>query len=752
MNGWKRVIGFLLIGAMAVSLLLITGCNSSDYVVTIHTDRSTIEANGRDKIKLSAEVQDRNGNKIETSEVEFYEGNTLIVYPEEYRTRTGGRHELYAKYKDAVSKPVQIRAKEVPASHVTLTADTWNIRNDGSDGVQFISQVFNPEGEPVKGKQPQLYRGSEPLQDTVFRSSQEGIYLLQAKYEDSLESNIIAVNVAPEIPAGWQLTLEAERIFLLGVSDSIPLKATLTDPSHKKMKDHEIQYFVGSDPLKDNRFRPEQEGSYAVYAVCNGLVSNTVMIQAKKPEFIPGENSTVPVVIINTEGRTINSQQKVDATMTVYDSPEGINQPQDRPALITDIRIRLRGQSSLTFPKKQYGITLKDQFGEDYSYPLLGMGKEEDWVLNGSYADKSLMRNHIAYALGEQVSVYAPKTRFCEVYVNECNDPENPYNYMGIYLMIEKIKIDSNRVDLDKLKPDVTAGEKLTGGYLVAKDKVKEGEPFIDTSRGQYTFVSPKYEKMNSQQIDYISRYMNDFANAVFGEEFQDPKKGYARYLDLESYAEVLAINEFTKNIDGMHISLYYYKPRGEKLHAGPIWDFDLSMGNTDYRTGTDPKGWYCVSLDEYPRRILQDNAFVIMFRNKWNALRQTVLQDEAIEKIIDNALDTISGGPLERSLERWPGQWNGMFVWPNVRDENYTNSMLILPEINEGTQYMATYEEEIANLRSFLLTRAAWMDENIQKDIDLEPVYYDWINEYTGERYPLEQQWRPDRNRPGRQ
>ena len=72
-----------------------------------------------------------------------------------------------------------------------------------------------------------------------------------------------------------------------------------------------------------------------------------------------------------------------------------------------------------------------------------------------------------------------PQNPFCEVYINDGKDISNPYNYMGIYSLIEKIKIDKNRVNIEKLTKDDNSGINLTGGYIVAQDKVKEGEPRI---------------------------------------------------------------------------------------------------------------------------------------------------------------------------------------------------------------------------------------------------------------------------------
>ena len=734
MKKTKKVAFKLMVFLVAIVLFttLFAGCNTKigAYIITLTADTTSIRADGADKAVLKAVVKDREGNVIEDAKVEFYEDeqlDKLIVFPE-YRTKTEGRHYIYASYEGCTSELLCIRASTVYVQDVQVEVKNANI--GAGRNFDIDATVFNPKGQEQQNQKITYYVDGKQVKSNDNVTLENGVHMLAAMCE-GVNSKQLAVLVGADqsYAKDHTLTLKADTTFLIGVTKDTTLRVTLKDADENKIATPEVNYYLAPGTegatVTGDQFVATKAGTYTVYAICNNMISNTLTITAKEPEFIQGvENTTLPVVVINTSGREIHADGKIDATMAVYNDSTDGNSISDTPEVLTDITIKIRGQSSATFPKKQYGIELKDAAGGDRNFPIMGMSDEEDWILNGSYADKSLMRNYIAYYFGRQSCEWAPNAKFCEVYINDSNDPNNPYNYMGVYLMIEKIKIDKERLDLDKLDPSITGGDEITGGYVVAKDKIKSGEQFIRTQQGDFSFVSPQHENLNREQIEYISDYMNDFVNALFGNDYKDAYKGYAAYLDLESYATVLAINEFCKSIDGMNISLYYYKPRGEKLHAGPVWDFDLSMGNVDYRTGTDPEGWYCVSLDVFPRRMLGDNDFVVMFRNKWKELRSNVFTDENIDAIIDGALEQLTtSGALERSLNRWPGQWNGMFVWPN-------------PSFGDE-RYKATYEAEVENLRQFLHTRAAWLDKNIDGTINLEPVFYDWINEFTGERMP---------------
>ena len=94
------------------------------------------------------------------------------------------------------------------------------------------------------------------------------------------------------------------------------------------------------------------------------------------------------------------------------------------------------GSSSQQFPKKPYGIELRDSSGENsVNAPLLGMPSESDWVLNATYNDKTLIREALTYDLNRQISsVYTPRYRYCEVVLNG--------SYNGLYILFEKIKRD----------------------------------------------------------------------------------------------------------------------------------------------------------------------------------------------------------------------------------------------------------------------------------------------------------------------
>ena len=150
--------------------------------------------------------------------------------------------------------------------------------------------------------------------------------------------------------------------------------------------------------------------------------------------------------------------------MKVLNSLSGINNLNDTTYEYDGkIGIEIRGFTSANYPKNNYTVETRTDTGTNRNVELLNMPKENDWVFHGPYADKSLMRNVLAYHLGNLTGKWSPLTRYFEMFLNG--------NYNGVYALVEKIKIDKNRCNLATLKATDIVGDQLTGGYLLQIDR-----------------------------------------------------------------------------------------------------------------------------------------------------------------------------------------------------------------------------------------------------------------------------------------
>ncbi|MEN0051354.1 MAG: CotH kinase family protein, partial [Bacteroidota bacterium] len=347
-------------------------------------------------------------------------------------------------------------------------------------------------------------------------------------------------------------------------------------------------------------------------------------------------SSDLPIMLIETEGQQpIPDEPKIMAKMGLISKENGRNEITD---VFNDydglIGIERRGSSSQSFPKVGYGFETREEDGSNNNVKLLGMLKENDWVLHGPYTDKSLIRNALAYTIGRALMDYAPRVRFCELMLNG--------DYQGVYLLTEKIKRDNNRVDINNLKGDENSGDDLTGGYILKIDK------FTGANNGgwasdylaqdnidfdiNFQYDVPAADDITSEQMNYIQNYMSDFEDALAGENFMDAEEGYRKYIDTKTFIRFWIINELAKNVDGYRLSTYFYKDKNSidsKLKMGPIWDFNLGFGNADYCTSGNPEGWVYNQFNEicpqdgvpipfWWSRLLEDPDFQVELVEDW--------------------------------------------------------------------------------------------------------------------------------------
>lgn len=420
-------------------------------------------------------------------------------------------------------------------------------------------------------------------------------------------------------------------------------------------------------------------------------------------------SSDLPIVMINTNGQTILNDPKITANLgIIYNGPGKRNKIGDLPNEYNNkIGIELRGQSSQLFPMKSYDIELRDAAGIELNLPLLGMPPESDWVLYAPYTDKTLMRNFLAYTLAREMGQWAPRCRFVELIVD--ND------YKGIYLLVEKIKRNAERVNISKLLTTDNSGDELTGGYIFSLDKQPNGWFSAFPSPGalnyntrQFSYVYPKIADITSSQKTYIKSAVDEFERVLAGPDFQDPGKGTRKYADLNSFIDYFIVNEVSRNVDGYRLSTYLHKGKNSidgRIKAGPVWDYDLAFRNANYCNGSDIYGWaykfnYVCPGDGaglipfWWERLMQDTAFVGSLRCRWKSFRKTTLSDAHVQQIIDSVAN-LTLEARERHFNRWDIM--GKYVWPNPNPIPFN------------------YTEEISTLKNWLVQRTLWIDASLE-------------------------------------
>ena len=406
--------------------------------------------------------------------------------------------------------------------------------------------------------------------------------------------------------------------------------------------------------------------------------------------------SHLPIILIHTfESGEPDSfaAEHIPAAILVLEPKSGTTRLVGRAALDSRIGIHVRGESSRRFPKKQYALELRaDDEDADRGQPLLGLPANSDWVLSDPVTyDRALIRNALAFALSNRIGRYAPRTRFAEVFmVNDRGDVRDE-SFLGFYTLIEKITRDPQRVNVSRLPASAATAPAMTGGFILRIDK---GEADFAAVGKRVQFVYPDAEDMwrpeRLPQFDFIRTFIEDFGQAASAANFKHPSTGqpYSEFIDVDSWIDHHIINALAKNVDGMRYSSYFYKERGGRLVAGPLWDFDRSFGTPQDPRATEPEEWKQTWSDGsdyfnegWWRLLFRDPVFRSRYRDRFKALLNGEFSTSSLERTIDAMVAQV-GDAASRNFTRWP------------QSQPLDNS----------------YAAEIALMKDFLRRRSAWI------------------------------------------
>ncbi len=525
---------------------------------------------------------------------------------------------------------------------------------------------------------------------------------IEHPYIENLEAFIIA-------PDGTKVRLFTNA----GGNGKNFTETIITDQAALSIQDNKLAPYTGSFKPQDklgnvNNFQAAN-GNWFLYIKDGaehdqGKVLNWSLqfgSQASTPDSI---QSSLPIVLIKTYNQTILNDQKIYASLRVIPTRSGKASLSDS---VFDydgkVDIAKRGWFSASLPQESYNITLLNNSLQDTSVALLGMPEENDWQLNALYNDKSLIRNPLMYGLFEQMGHYAARTQHCEVYLDG--------QYIGLYLLTEKIRRTKNRLNISKLNPQDTTGDELTGGYIFRHDYIlpdgwlsNVGPPECPEVKAHFEFEYPSVGNINTPQKNYLINWVDTFQTKILGPDFRDPVKGYRPYIDVRSFVDYFICNELAWNGDGFAKSFYFYKDKNSKdstLHAGPIWDFDWSLKRMPW-VNADLSGW---SHTTYPCNnlqatlpwhyiMMQDTFFQNTLRCRWDSLRSTILSHQSLSHYIDS-MHALLNEVQQKHFIRWP-------IWG----------------INVGSTelppFAQSYHEELDTLKSTLGRRLIWLDKKI--------------------------------------
>jgi hypothetical protein len=415
-------------------------------------------------------------------------------------------------------------------------------------------------------------------------------------------------------------------------------------------------------------------------------------------------SSNLPIVIINTDGgTTIRDDPRVKADMKI------IYRGENQRNYLTDetnasylnyngrIDIEIRGSSSQDAPKKQYGFSTKLADGiTNNNIKLLGLPEDNDWILNGLVFEPSLMRNFLCYNLSRLIGEYASRTVYCELVLNG--------QYMGLYLLLEKVKQGDDRVNVAKIDATDNSYPDITGGYITKADKTTGGDPVAWTmtsslgSEVAFIHSLPDPDVVTAKQNTYIKSEFEKLRNSAASGNIS-LVDGYPSVIDIPSFIDYMIITELSANADGYQYSTYYHKDKNGKLRAGPLWDYDLTFGYDLFFWGYDrskTNTWQFSNGDNegpaFWKQLFNNPTFKCLLSKRWHELIKPgrPLNISSINQLIDQTDLKISEAVLRENI-KW------------------------------GTS--PNHANEISKIKTFIQDRTQWITNNIGTECNLTPV-----------------------------
>lgn len=449
-------------------------------------------------------------------------------------------------------------------------------------------------------------------------------------------------------------------------------------------------------------------------------------------------SSEVPVVLFyNFSGNVPPATTDQNAVMMVFDTDYGHASLTNPPAVVKRIGIHLRGSSTLGMAKKSFAVETWDEFNDNQSVGILGMPAGSDWVFYApNLYDKSWIHNPLMHDLSRSIGRYSPRARMVEVFtcfngttVNYAAPAVGHYN--GVYVLMEKIKANADRVNIPRLTPMQTNAPAITGGYILKVDRADADERTFSAGNQGLVFVEPKMKDYSlypgrALQQNYIAGYINSFYNALTGANWTNATTGYAAWIDVDAWIDHHLLNVLSLSSDALRLSAFMFKDRNQKFAMGPLWDFDRGLGTSagsDWRAW-NPRSWMGsnplgaangtdygtdffnpnnVFGNPWYSRLLQDPNFWQKWIDRYQTLRDAQFSTNAIFAIIDGLTGNL-GAASAREISKWSDSTprSGVVApssgWPD-RSYSYT--------------FPGTYAGEVNFQKQWLMDRLNFMDAN---------------------------------------
>ena len=470
-------------------------------------------------------------------------------------------------------------------------------------------------------------------------------------------------------------------------------------PSYAEFENLKIEYPIGCSVYIDDIYYDSSISCSSLSANSEHtlLITNSFGMTILKERLMILKTKNIATMSIKLTNGTVNDLNK-DKSTEMTGTCKVISADGNLEYSGSFDKINGRGGYTWSQEKKPYNIS----FTQDVN--LLGLGSAKNWILLANALDASNLRNKIVYDAAKKLGLAnSLDSDFVDLYVND--------EYYGLYLLTEKIEIDTNRIDISDLSEETQSAnnaklnsfdaveyendtiykkyynipnnpDDISGGYVIElqhwDSRYIQKSAFATQNKNCFSLKSLPYA--TEKQIDYISNYIQEVENSIINGNFDE-------YIDINSWVKYYLIQEIFGNMDTR--SFFYYKDKNSvdaNLYAGPVWDFDVSMGNHSVGPEINPQAFY-INTWGWFSYLYSDDDF--------NKQVKVIYESEA-KNLLNEIIDTTIyeyGEIIEASYTM------NYYRWLNIQDTNRSDDFT---ELSEHIEY----------LREYLISRQTFLDD----------------------------------------
>lgn len=233
----------------------------------------------------------------------------------------------------------------------------------------------------------------------------------------------------------------------------------------------------------------------------------------------------------------------------VYVSTEVAIQNSDLDTAVTNVGVRIRGNTARNHHKKPYKIDFKEYGGEQFL-------KYKKINLKPNVNDPAVIRELLSMRLFRQMDVPAPRVAPAVLYMND--------EYMGVYLMIEQI---------DDEFVDKRFGKEVGWLYKCSYSATLEDNNSINDND---LYQSKMNEETDTrQELKHFAEVLNNTPDANF-------KSAISEILAVDRYLRYLAVEAVIGHWDGYSYlcnNYYFYYDEDEGQFEFIAYDTDNTWG-----------------------------------------------------------------------------------------------------------------------------------------------------------------------------